>query len=588
MLLTMIILAAVLAACGGGNGNGETTTDITAPQTNLPNDEGKESDQMPNGAGVGNDAIDATGLPAATPEPVWDFAFNRTVFNAGSYYIIANNRFTSVSVAPFVQDGVLYVPLDYAIQAAGDDLAWFTRDMDPAIVSVALDAETKEVDSITVDGTIFVSLAQALDGFGGRSAGWYAGSETLVINAGGTIRRGSTTWGPSLGIMPETWYGGQESIRIANNLIYFQRHDGGWPRGSGQGGNAPHNPADIANIPQERLLLGLEQRDRNDSYFGRGITTNETWFMLRMYEATRIPRFGESAMAGLEAILRTQYQEGEGRGGWPYNITEPRGYLRYVTINDDSYVTIMSMLQSIKNGQMPSVIYGELRERVEQAYIDGLDMILRLQVPSTAFADGQERLTAWAQQMSPETGLPGWGREFEPPSISGSESIDIIRFLMDIPDPCERIQNAIHSAIYFFAYAEMVGYSYHREIQNTANPAWGATDREIRVSPGSANLWARFICVDTFNPIFSDRRNPSWRDGELTDEDGRIGQVQDEPGGIFRHIYREDGSMDIPASFANVSFERRNGYQYVGPWGQVLPGWYTRWLADNNLTSPNR
>ena len=51
-------------------------------------------------------------------------------------------------------------------------------------------------------------------------------------------------------------------------------------------------------------------------------------------------------------------------------------------------------------------------------------------------------------------------------------------------------------------------------------------------------------------------------------------------------IRPEGTTFDLIASYANLSHERRNGYQYVGGYAANLPAAYEAWLQRNNLTRP--
>jgi PelA/Pel-15E family pectate lyase len=228
-------------------------------------------------------------------------------------------------------------------------------------------------------------------------------------------------------------------------------------------------------------------------------------------------------------------------------------------------VHIMTLMQDLTNGMFPSVD-AAIRERSRTAFNRGLEGILNMQV----FSQQQNMLTAWAQNYNPATLQPAWAREFEPPSISGEESVGVIIFLMSIPNPNERIVNAINSAVAFFAHVEIFG---HRLVDGA--------ERTLTTGPAAAGgLWARFICIDTFTPLLYDRRSPQWQQGE---ERNRPGTLAPAPGGMLRNITREDGTLDLVASFANLSHERRNGYHYFRNNAATLPEVHANWRARNGM-----
>jgi len=460
------------------------------------------------------------------PELTWEHDFQRVVLQVGNPRKLVNNAWVDLDASPIFVDGELYTPI-YGVEISGESIV-----------------------------------------------AWDEQSQTMVITTGVSGLPQSVMYGQING-QREEWYGSPLSIQIANNLTMLQRHDGGWPRGIGQGGSAPHNPADIASITQEQLDQAFLSVNANDAYFGRGITANETRFMLRMYHATRIPQFRESGLRGLDAILRTQFTEGGAAGGWPYYVTQRTAHRGGASFNDDSMTAIMELLFDISNGEFP-LLGHDLIAQSTTAFDKGLDAILNLQIRSSAFADGIERPTAWAQHYYQMSGLPMWAREFEPPAISTNEAVDIMIFLMELPNPCQRVIDAVNYAMYFLNYVEIHGYR-HYIGPSPIDPAWG-NNRGLFEHPYAGNLWARFVCVETFNPLFVDRLNPGWRTGEVTDAEGRHGVRMPYPGGILRNIYREDGTLDLMASYQNLSHERRNGYGYLGDWPRILTGMHNSWL----------
>lgn len=39
-----------------------------------------------------------------------------------------------------------------------------------------------------------------------------------------------TSWPKVATEMPEEWYGSKESVRVAENVLLYQRNSGGWPK----------------------------------------------------------------------------------------------------------------------------------------------------------------------------------------------------------------------------------------------------------------------------------------------------------------------------------------------------------------------
>jgi len=383
-----------------------------------------------------------------------------------------------------------------------------------------------------------------------------------------------------------SWYGSAHSRLIADNLLVMQRNNGGWPRGTGQGGT--NMPTNIAAMTAADLQVHSNNRALIDSYFGRGITTNETRFMFRMYEATRDVRYRDSAMRGFNAILNAQY----GNGGWPYFVTDRSIYRGAISFKDNAIPYIMVLLRDISNGVFPRISSAD-RTRAQRAFDNGLEAILNLQ----HWYDGSNRhmgrtwssnarMGAWAANNHHSTMEPRWARHFEPPSIGTWETVRVLEFLMTINNPNARIQRAIEGGVAFIAHTEIRGYTHP-----TVN-----SNRVLQRSSGARDLWARFLCVQTLTPLFYDRQVPNahasnptgtWL-GVLSSQDNT--PRRDATGGIRRNLNTNGGiftfgnqTLDLIRSYANLSHERRNGYQYIGTYGRNLPSQHSAWRTRNNI-----
>ncbi|MDP1007222.1 pectate lyase, partial [Klebsiella pneumoniae] len=84
------------------------------------------------------------------------------------------------------------------------------------------------------------------------------------------------------------------------------------------------------------------------------------------------------------------------------------------------------------------------RERAAQAVRRGVDALLKSQVRQ----DG--RLTVWSAQHDPVTLAPVGARRFEPASLSGQESVGLVRFLMGIDQPGPDVIAAVEGAVAWF------------------------------------------------------------------------------------------------------------------------------------------
>ena len=282
--------------------------------------------------------------------------------------------------------------------------------------------------------------------------------------------------------MPDNWYGSDESVKVAENVLLYQRDAGGWPKNT-----AMHKPLSDPEKAKIRDDKGL-----NDAIFDNSATTTEMRFLARMYNKTNNQAYKDSYNRGLKFILDAQYKN----GGWPMFWPLRQGYYTHITFNDNAIVNILNLLGEIKDGDpiFKSITTRENFNRIKKAYNKGLEIILKTQI----IVDGKP--TVWCAQHDEHTLLPAPARSYELPSFSGGESVGIILFLMDLPDPSPAIIKSVEGAVEWL--------DSHR-IKNTRWDffvnAEGKRDRRIVQDPNAGDMWARFYDLETQEPYVCDR-----------------------------------------------------------------------------------
>jgi PelA/Pel-15E family pectate lyase len=323
--------------------------------------------------------------------------------------------------------------------------------------------------------------------------------------------------------MPDQWYGSDESIKVAGNILLYQRDIGGWPKNT-----AFHKPLTEAEKAKVNDDKGL-----NDAIFDNSATTTEMKFMARMYNKTKNNAYRESFNNGLKFILDAQYDN----GGWPMFWPLRKGYYTHITFNDNAIVNILEMLRDIidNNKLYSQVTSQENLTRVRNAYSRGIDVILKTQI----IVKGEK--TVWCAQHDEVTFQPAKARSYELPSFSGAESVGIVQLLMTIPDPSPEIKKSIQGAISWF--------DKHR-IKTTRWDSFtnseGKKDRRIVTDPNAGDMWARFYDLETELPFVCDRD------------------------GIKKKTLEE------------IGYERRNGYSWYTDGPQEIlnkyPAWKAKWV----------
>jgi PelA/Pel-15E family pectate lyase len=215
-------------------------------------------------------------------------------------------------------------------------------------------------------------------------------------------------------------------------------------------------------------------------------------FLGRMYIKTQNESYKLSFNRGLKFILDAQYDN----GGWPMFFPLRKGYYTHITFNDNAITNILTMLREIynKNSLYLPITTPENFSRVKKSYDKGIECILKTQI----IVNGKP--TVWCAQHDEQTFLPAKARSYELPSFSGGESVGIIKFLMEIPDPSPAIIGSVQGAVEWLDNHRIknIRWDYFTNSE-------GQKDRRIIKDPMAGDMWARFYDLDTQQPFFCDR-----------------------------------------------------------------------------------
>jgi PelA/Pel-15E family pectate lyase len=306
--------------------------------------------------------------------------------------------------------------------------------------------------------------------------------QALPLRPGAPSPGSAVSWTRVLS-QPDAWYGSAAAVAIAENVLRFQRSSGGWPKNTDMARRL--EPFEVAQVEAAR-------RDP-DSTIDNGATTTELRFLARVYSAVHEPRFRAAFLAGLDYLLSAQYPN----GGWPQFYPLRTDYSRHITFNDNAMTNVLTLLGEIGEGR-PAVAFVDTvrRGRAKAAHEKGIAVILAAQIRVNG------RLTAWCAQVDAVTLEPRGARTYEHPSISGSESVGIVRFLMSIQRPSPAVVAAVEAAVEWFREAQLSGM---RVEDRPDVSAPGGIDRVVVPDPLAPPIWARFYEIGTNRPIFSGR-----------------------------------------------------------------------------------
>lgn len=330
-------------------------------------------------------------------------------------------------------------------------------------------------------------------------------------------------------------YAENEITKIADNMLLFQRNNGGWPK----------NYDMQAILTPEQQHKFIDTKNILHTTFDNSTTYTHIEYLAKVYTLTHIKKYKDAVEKGIRFCLDAQYPN----GGWPqYYPLERKNYSTHITFNDGAYLGVLDMFDRIRQNDPDfAFLTGKLRTKAVQAYDKGLGCILKAQIMDNG------RLTVWCQQHDEVTLQPAWARAFEPPSICNGESAGIVQFLMKIQHPDERVIRSIQSAVKWFYESRI----FNTRVETIKAPAEQSkyrlmtTDKVVVIDSTAKPIWTRYYELGTDRPLFSDRNS--------------------------KFLY----------SLAEVSRERRTGYGwYTYSPQDVLnkyPAWQKKWAPNDNV-----
>jgi PelA/Pel-15E family pectate lyase len=332
----------------------------------------------------------------------------------------------------------------------------------------------------------------------------------------------TVSWGEALKQTP-TWYQTDEAARIADQVLLYQKANGGWEKN-----------IDYAAMltEQEKTALAAKRTDVSETtidnrtsythiaYLAKVITAS----MLKSSPPTNFLKYKEAFTRGLNYLLLSQYDN----GGFPQYFPLKKGYYTHITFNDDAMVGVLRVLRDIAGKQDDYKFVDENeRAKASRAVAKGLALILKLQVETAGI------LTGWSQQYDEVTLKPAWARKFEPPCLASAESVGIVRFLMQ-EKPTREIIGAVEGAVSWLRKTQLSGVRWLRT----------NGDNAVVKDEKAPAIWARFYEFETMKPIFIGRDS----------------------------VIKYDVSQ--------IEAERRNGYAWYGDWARdLLEKDYPKWKA---------
>ena len=344
--------------------------------------------------------------------------------------------------------------------------------------------------------------------------------------------------------MPEAWYKTREARTVADSVLAYQFPGGGWAKNQSW-----HQKPDAKKWAERaNIRKMIASKEGIGSTIDNMSTTIELLFLTKMYKATGKKLYRDAFMRGFEYLLEAQYDN----GGWPhyYPLKKPRkngpDYSVHITYNDDAMSNVIKLMRDLAEGDKAPYDALKLSEtdiqRAKASYDKAIQCIVNSQIRKNG------KLTVWCQQHHYETLEPVQARAYEFPSFTGcKETADLVELLMGVKNPSPEVKNAVTCAIEWLRNHAIKGYR-HETFKN----AEGKKDRRLVPDANAPLLWARNYDLETEKPYYGDR------DGKKHD------------------------------NYADISYDRRNGYTWLSTDVQGVldkyPKWYTKHHPGNYQT----
>ena len=320
-------------------------------------------------------------------------------------------------------------------------------------------------------------------------------------------------------------YSSKEFEKIADNILIFQKVNGGWPKN--------YDMQAILTLEQETAVI--KSKKILNTCFDNSATFSHLNYLAKTFNFSKKEKYKIAFTEGIKFILSAQYDN----GGWPQYYPDTSDYRKYITFNDGAMIGIMKLLQRVVNKEIDySILDSGLHEKVVKSFEKGIECILNTQIKES------DSLLVWCQQHNHITLKPEDARTYELASICNGESAEIVEFLMSLKTPNDRMINSIKSAVRWFEESKISGIRVETIKAPHSEYQYRNSDHDkIVIEDKSAKpIWARYYSLETHIPIFCNR-------------DGKT-------------VY----------SFSEVERERRIGYAWYVYDPQVVLDNYPSWL----------
>jgi len=225
---------------------------------------------------------------------------------------------------------------------------------------------------------------------------------------------------------------------IVDNILLFQRADGGWPKDYDM----------TAVLTSEQLAKVLATRSNEDASYDNGNLHSQVEYLARAFSQSNDPSWRKTCERGFDFILTSQYSN----GGFPQQFPRAKTFHAHITFNDGVMIGILKVLrQAAEEDAHFRWLDPERRQRASLAVRKGIECMLNCQIR----VNGE--LTGWCQQHDSVTFEARPARTFELASICPQEKTDIVRYLMHLSEPGDKVLQSTDAAVAWLEKVQLEG-----------------------------------------------------------------------------------------------------------------------------------
>jgi PelA/Pel-15E family pectate lyase len=276
--------------------------------------------------------------------------------------------------------------------------------------------------------------------------------------------------------------------QIMGNILLFQRENGGWPK----------DYDFLAILTPEQTAAVRATRNRTDTSFDNHNIHTQVDYLARAYASSGNTDWREACLRGFDFMLTAQLAN----GGFPQRYPNPSGYAAHITFNDGVMIGILDVL---KNAGDPSPQWqwldADRQHRAQQAVTRGIECILTCQIQAGGIRTG------WCQQHDAQTYKAASARTFELASCCPQDTTEIVRFLMRIDSPGDRVIKSIEDAVRWLDRTQLTGLRVEKVPAPIAEFERHRADFDVVIITDNNGppTWARHYEIGTDRPVFAGR-----------------------------------------------------------------------------------